>query len=96
MKKEVFYPVGCAVCAAAENQFVSALDPIQYQVKVVHLGLDKPRLPEAETTGVKSIPVLVIDSTPFHLNFDASLGCQGGIGTRSTVSSFCASRAASI
>jgi hypothetical protein len=73
MKKAVFYHAGCAVCVAAENQFVSALDPTQYQVEVVHLGLDKSRLPEAETAGVKSVPALVIDSAPFHINFGASL-----------------------
>ncbi len=73
MKKAVFYHAGCAVCVAAENQFVSALDPAQYQVEVVHLGLDKSRLPEAEMAGVKSVPALAIDGVPFHINFGASL-----------------------
>jgi hypothetical protein len=73
MKKAVFYHAGCAVCVAAENQFVNALDPAQYQVEVVHLGLDKSRLPEAEMVGVKSVPALAIDGVPFHINFGASL-----------------------
>jgi glutaredoxin len=73
MKKAVFYHAGCAVCVAAEELFVSALDPTQYQVEVVHLGLDKSRILEAETIGVKSVPALAIDNIPFHINFGASL-----------------------
>ncbi|AFY78931.1 hypothetical protein Ple7327_3759 [Pleurocapsa sp. PCC 7327] len=73
MKKAVFYHAGCAVCAAAENEFVRALDPTQYQVEVVHLGVDKSRVPEAEAQEVKSVPALVIEGKPFHINFGASL-----------------------
>jgi hypothetical protein len=73
MTQAVFYHVGCAVCLAAENQFVKALDSTQYQIEAVHLGLNKGRLSEAETLGVISVPALVIDGTPFHINFGASL-----------------------
>lgn len=73
MKKAVFYHAGCAVCLAAENQFVQALDSTQYQIEVVHLGQNQNRLSEAETSGVKSVPALVIDGIPFHINFGASL-----------------------
>lgn len=73
MKKAVFYHAGCPVCVTAENQFVKALDPNQYTVEVVHLGNDKTRVAEAEAAGVKSVPALVVDGTPFHINFGASL-----------------------
>jgi glutaredoxin len=73
MKKAVFYHAGCAVCVAAEDQFVAALNPAQYQVEVVHLGTDKSRIAEAESAGVKSVPALVIEGNPFHINFGASL-----------------------
>lgn len=73
MSKAVFYHAGCAVCLAAEQQFVTALNPNQYQVEVVHLGTDKARIAEAESVGVKSVPALVIDRQPFHINFGASL-----------------------
>lgn len=73
MKKAVFYHAGCAVCNAAEQQFTTALNPSQYEVEVVHLGNDKSRLPEAEKVGVKSVPALVIEGSPFHINFGASI-----------------------
>ena len=71
--KAVFYHAGCPVCVDAERRFVDALDPKQYQVEVVHLGTDKGRLAEAERAGVKSVPALVIDQQPFHINFGASI-----------------------
>lgn len=73
MKKAVFYHAGCPVCVSAEQQFVAALDPRQYAVEVVHLGESKGRLAEAEQAGVKSVPALVIDGQPFHINYGASL-----------------------
>jgi hypothetical protein len=73
MKKAVFYHAGCAVCVVAEDQFVAALNPTQYQVEVVHLGVDQSRIAEAEAAGVKSVPALVIEGNPFHINFGASL-----------------------
>lgn len=73
MKKAVFYHAGCPVCLSAEQQFARALDQSQYTVEVVHLGTDQSRLAEAERAGVKSVPALVIDGTPFHINYGASL-----------------------
>ncbi len=73
MKKAMFYHAGCSVCVAAEQQFAQALDPSKYAVEVVHLGTDKSRISEAEASGVKSVPALVIDQTPFHINFGASI-----------------------
>ncbi len=72
-KKAVFYHAGCPVCVTAEQQFVQGLDPLQYEIEVVHLGNEKSRLAEAETAGVKSVPALVIEKTPFHINFGASI-----------------------
>jgi len=73
MKKALFYHAGCPVCTAAENQVANALDPSQFQVEAVHLGEDKGRLSEAESAGVKSVPALVIDGHPYHINYGASL-----------------------
>ena len=72
-KKAVFYHAGCSVCLAAEEQIAKAIDPARYEVEVVHLGNDKSRLAEAASKGVKSVPALVMDGAPFHINFGASL-----------------------
>ena len=73
MNKAIFYHAGCPVCVEAEQQFVSALNPSNYQVEEVHLGNDKGRMGEAEASGVKSVPALVIEGAPFHIIFGASI-----------------------
>lgn len=73
MSKALFFHAGCPVCVSAEQQFAAALDPARYQVEVVHLGEQKARVAEAERLGVKSVPALVIDGQPFHINFGAGL-----------------------
>jgi len=73
MKTATFYHAGCPVCVEAEHRFVSALNPSEYKVNVVHLGNEKARLADAEAAGVKSVPALVVEGTPFHINFGASL-----------------------
>jgi len=73
MKKATFYHAGCPVCVEAEQQFASALDPKMYEVEVVHLGESRSRLDEAEGAGVKSVPALVVDGIPFHINHGADL-----------------------
>ena len=69
----VFYHAGCPVCIDAERQVAFALDTNRYQVEIVHLGEKPARLAEAENAGVKSVPALVIDGVPFHINFGAAL-----------------------
>ncbi|NLY58700.1 MAG: thioredoxin family protein [Gammaproteobacteria bacterium] len=71
--KAVFYHAGCPVCLAAEDNVAQAIDPARYDLEVVHLGADRARLAEAESAGVKSVPALVLDGQPFHINFGASL-----------------------
>lgn len=68
-----FYHAGCPVCVAAEQQLAQAIDPKQYQVKVVHLGEQPELLTAAEQAGVQSVPALVLDGQVFHINFGASL-----------------------
>lgn len=72
-KKAVFYHAGCPVCVAAEQNVAHALDKDRYDVEVVHLGQQKARIGEAEAAGVKSVPALVLDGSPFHINFGAGL-----------------------
>lgn len=72
-QKAVFYHAGCPVCVDAEQQLAHALDPARYDVEVVHLGEQRARLAEAEQVGVKSVPALVIDGQPLHINFGAAL-----------------------
>lgn len=73
MSKATFYHAGCPVCVEAERQVVEAIDRTKYEVEVVHLGAHKNRVAEAEAAGVKSVPALVLDGLPFHINFGADL-----------------------
>ncbi len=71
--KAVFYHAGCPVCIDAERNVAMAIYPAKYEVEIVHLGRDKARLKEADAAGVKSVPALVLDGAPFHINFGASI-----------------------
>ncbi len=71
--KAVFYHAGCPVCIDAERHVAMAIDPAKYEVEIVHLGQNKARLKEADAAGVKSVPALVLDGAPFHINFGASI-----------------------
>ena len=73
MSKAVFYHAGYPVCTEAEQQVARSLDPSKYNVEIVHLGEDKGRLSEAEITGVKSVPALVLNGNVFHINHGADL-----------------------
>jgi glutaredoxin len=75
--KATFYHAGCPVCVQAEREVASALDPARYAVEIVHLGDAKARIKEAATSGVKSVPALVLGGTPFHINFGAALSDLG-------------------
>ena len=71
--KAVFYHAGCPVCVEAERSVASALDTSRFDVEIVHLGEQKGRIQEAEAKGVKSVPALVLDGKPYHINFGADL-----------------------
>jgi glutaredoxin len=71
--KAVFYHAGCPVCIEAEQNVAHAMDPAKYDVEIVHLGQRKERLKDATAAGVKSVPALVLDGAPFHINFGASI-----------------------
>ena len=73
MKQAVFYHAGCPVCISAEQQVLEALDKSRYEVDVVHLGNDSARIKEAESSGIESVPALILDGVVFHINFGASL-----------------------
>jgi len=72
-KKAVFYHAGCPVCVEAEQKVALAINPEQYEVEIVHLGENTSRLGEAESAGVKSVPALVLEGSPFHINHGADL-----------------------
>jgi glutaredoxin len=72
-QKATFYHAGCPICADAERQIATALDPARFTVEIVHLGTDRGRISEAEAAGVASVPALVISGMPLHINFGASL-----------------------
>lgn len=77
--KAIFYHAGCPVCVAAENKVANAIDTSKYDVEIVHLGNDRSRISDAESAGVKSVPALLLDGVPFHINFGASLAdVKGG------------------
>ncbi|WKE67123.1 thioredoxin family protein [Gallaecimonas kandeliae] len=71
--KAIFYHAGCPVCVAAEDSLAKAIDSSRYHLEVVHLGSDRARIAEAEAAGVRSVPALVLDGMPFHINFGAKL-----------------------
>lgn len=71
--KAIFYHAGCPVCVAAEQSVAKAIDSSKYSVEIVHLGKDKVRVKEAEASGVKSVPALVMGGSVFHINFGANL-----------------------
>lgn len=71
--KAVFYHAGCPVCVDAEQALAGALDQERFDVEIVHLGEAKDRLSEAESAGVKSVPAVVMNGQPYHINFGASL-----------------------
>lgn len=72
-EKAIFYHAGCPVCVSAEQRVAAAIDADRFEIEVVHLGEHKERVPEAEKLGVESVPALVINEQPFHINFGAAL-----------------------
>jgi hypothetical protein len=78
--KATFYHAGCAVCVDAEQRLARALDPAEYAVEIVHLGEQPGRIAEAAAAGVKSVPALVMEGTPYHINFGAALSDLAGGG----------------
>ena len=71
--KAIFYHAGCPVCVEAEQKVAEAIDKSRFELEIVHLGDAKNRLDEAEQSGVKSVPALVLDGVPFHINHGADL-----------------------
>ncbi len=76
--KATFYHAGCPVCVEAEQNVARALDDQRYDVEIVHLGESRNRIAEAEAAGVKSVPALVLDGQPYHINFGAGLDALKG------------------
>jgi glutaredoxin len=73
----IFYHAGCTVCLAAEQNIAAAIDRDRYDLEIVHLGNQKQRIGDAKASGVQSVPALVIDNQPFHINFGANLADLG-------------------
>lgn len=73
MKKAVFYHAGCPVCVDAEQMMLGYLDNSKVELEIVHFGHDSSRISEAESSGVKSVPALIVDGQVYHINFGASL-----------------------
>jgi len=69
----IFYHAGCPVCVEAERQIADSLDTDRYEVELVHLGEHADKIAAAEAAGVKSVPALVINGAPFHINFGAPI-----------------------
>ncbi len=70
MKKAIFYHAGCPVCITVLN----LMDPLKMSIEVIHLGKTPNLIKEAEQSGVKSVPALVLEGGEvLHINFGASL-----------------------
>ena len=39
----------------------------------MNLAEQKARIPEAQKIGIKSVPALLLDGQPYHINFGADL-----------------------
>lgn len=72
-QKAVFYHAGCPVCLDAERELAHSLDPSRYAVEIVHLGDQSERVAEEEAAGIKSVPALLLNGMPLHINFGASI-----------------------
>jgi glutaredoxin len=75
--KAIFYHAGCPVCLSAEQNIASAIDGSRYDLEIVHLGNQKEKIIAAKASGVQSVPALVIDNKPFHINFGANIADLG-------------------
>ena len=74
MNKAIFYHAGCPVCVSAENDIINLIDQSKYNLEVVHLGNQPQRISEAERSGLKSVPALVLNGRDvLHINFGASI-----------------------
>jgi glutaredoxin len=73
MKKAIYYHAGCPVCVSAEEQVLNMIDQNQYDLEVIHLGQNPARIDEAENSGVKSVPALVLEGNVLHINFGAAI-----------------------
>ena len=71
--KAIYYHAGCPVCVNAEQGLANSLDPEKYELELVHLGEQSGRITEAESSGVESVPALVIGDNTYHINFGASI-----------------------
>jgi len=71
-KTAIFYHAGCPVCVAAENVILDVIKP-SIELDIIHLGNHPELIEKAKESGVKSVPALVIDGVPLHINFGASL-----------------------
>ncbi|MEM1284239.1 MAG: thioredoxin family protein [Pseudomonadota bacterium] len=71
--KATFYHAGCAVCVAAEDKIMEIVDRDRVELEIVHLGDVPGRIDEASAAGVTSVPALVIDGAPLHINHGADL-----------------------
>jgi glutaredoxin len=71
--KATFYHAGCPVCLTAEQNIAQAIDLNRYELEIVHLGDRKEKIAIAKAQGVQSVPALVLNDRPFHINFGAAL-----------------------
>lgn len=73
MNTAIFYHAGCPVCVSAEDKITDLVDTKRYKLEIVHLGETPNRIVEAERSGVLSVPALVCDGAPLHINHGADL-----------------------
>lgn len=73
MNTATFYHAGCPVCVSAEDKITEMIDTNRFKLEIVHLGETPDRITEAEHAGVLSVPALVCDGTPLHINHGADL-----------------------
>lgn len=80
MKSKGIFYMGrgdCGVCIQTDDAIVRNLNPERYEVEYVDLTEHPERIAEAQATGVKTVPALVLDQQVFHINFGADLASLG-------------------
>jgi hypothetical protein len=70
--KAIFYHAGRPVCVDAEQMIFNTVDRECFNAETVYLGEEGGGSNEAENSGVRSVPILVVGDQSFYIKSGAS------------------------